>query len=75
MSVFSDMPVVSQDSAPGLVVEAKSLFKRYGASLAMDGIDLQVHPGEIYGLIGPDGAGKSSLLKSVAGVLAHDAGD
>ncbi|WP_295748338.1 ATP-binding cassette domain-containing protein [Undibacterium sp.] len=75
MSVFSDMPVVSQGSAPGLVVEAKSLFKRYGLSLAMDGIDLQVHPGEIYGLIGPDGAGKSSLLKSVAGVLAHDAGD
>ncbi|QJQ07643.1 ABC transporter ATP-binding protein [Undibacterium piscinae] len=69
------MPVVSQGSAPGLVVEARSLFKRYGTSLAMDGIDLQVHPGEIYGLIGPDGAGKSSLLKSVAGVLAHDAGD
>lgn len=75
MKAFSDMPAASQGSAPDLVVEAKSLFKRYGASLAMDGIDLQVRSGEIYGLIGPDGAGKSSLLKSVAGVLAHDAGD
>lgn len=62
-------------NGPGLVVDAQGLFKRYGASLAMEGIDLQVHPGEIYGLIGPDGAGKSSLLKAVAGVLAHDAGD
>ncbi|CAN5815025.1 ATP-binding cassette domain-containing protein [soil metagenome] len=59
----------------GLVVDARALVKRYGDSLALDGIDLQVQPGEIYGLIGPDGAGKSSLLKAVAGVLAHDAGD
>src|SRR5450830_1742309 len=41
----------------------------------MDGVSLQVHEGEIYGLIGPDGAGKSSLLKVIAGVLAQDAGE
>lgn len=57
-----------------LVVQAQGLMKRYGNSIAMDGIDLQVRAGEIYGLIGPDGAGKSSLLKAIAGVLAHDAG-
>ena len=57
------------------VVEVKNLMKRYGDSVAMDGISLQVQAGEIYGLIGPDGAGKSTLLKVVAGVLAHDAGE
>lgn len=59
---------------PKPVVLAHALMKSYGSSIAMDGIDLQVDSGEIYGLIGPDGAGKSSLLKSVAGVLAHDGG-
>lgn len=57
------------------VVSAQALMKRYGNSIAMDGITMQVSPGEIYGLIGPDGAGKSSLLKAVAGVLAHDSGE
>ncbi|NDI85715.1 ATP-binding cassette domain-containing protein [Undibacterium crateris] len=57
------------------LVEANHLVKRYGAHLALDHISLQVRPGEIYGLIGPDGAGKSSLLKAVAGVLAHDEGE
>lgn len=57
------------------LVEANQLVKRYGAHLALDHISLQVRPGEIYGLIGPDGAGKSSLLKAVAGVLAHDEGE
>lgn len=63
----------SASSAP--VVDARELTKRYGDTVAMDGISLQVQAGEIYGLIGPDGAGKSSLLKAVAGVLAHDGGD
>jgi len=58
-----------------LVVDIRNLSKRYGDSIALDGISLQVKAGEIYGLIGPDGAGKSSLLKAVAGVLAHDSGD
>ena len=49
-------------------------MKRYGDCKAMDGVSLQVQAGEIFGLIGPDGAGKSSLLKVIAGVLAHDEG-
>ncbi|MCH8619855.1 ATP-binding cassette domain-containing protein [Undibacterium sp. TS12] len=67
------MQTVATISTP--VVLARALMKFYGNSIAMDGITLQVEAGEIYGLIGPDGAGKSSLLKSVAGVLAHDGGD
>ena len=56
------------------VVRIRGLRKHYRARTAVDGIDLEVQRGELYGLIGPDGAGKSSLMKTVAGVLAHDAG-
>jgi ABC-type multidrug transport system ATPase subunit len=61
-------------SAPSLLVEARGLGKRYGAVTAVDAVELEVRPGEIYGLIGPDGAGKSSLLKAVAGILRFDSG-
>ncbi|MES2114546.1 MAG: ATP-binding cassette domain-containing protein [Pseudomonadota bacterium] len=61
-------------SAPSLLVEARGLGKRYGAVRAVDAVELEVRPGEIYGLIGPDGAGKSSLLKAVAGILRFDSG-
>jgi ABC-type multidrug transport system ATPase subunit len=56
------------------VVRIRGLRKHYRARTAVDGIDLEVRRGELYGLIGPDGAGKSSLMKTVAGVLVHDAG-
>lgn len=60
------------DAAP--VVRVEGLRKRYRKQTAVDGVSLAVQPGEIYGLIGPDGAGKSSLMKAVAGVLAFDGG-
>ncbi|MDK2126873.1 ATP-binding cassette domain-containing protein [Parachitinimonas caeni] len=56
------------------VVEARGFRKRYGAQRAVDGLDLTIHAGEIFGLIGPDGAGKSSFMKAVAGVLQFDGG-
>ena len=62
-------------AADAPVVDLRMLCKAYGRTVALDGISLQVQAGEIYGLIGPDGAGKSSLLKAVAGVLAHDSGE
>jgi ABC-2 type transport system ATP-binding protein len=42
--------------------------------MAVGGVDLEIRKGEIYGLIGPDGAGKSSLMKAIAGVLTYDEG-
>ena len=52
----------------------KQLVKRYGPLNAVAGVDLEVHPGELMGLIGPDGAGKSSLMKAIAGVMSYDQG-
>ncbi len=57
------------------VIKVRSLEKRYRKRIAVDGADLTVERGEIHGLIGPDGAGKSSLMKAIAGVLTFDGGE
>lgn len=57
-----------------LAVSARGFSKRYGKDTAVNRIDLDIHKGEIYGLIGPDGAGKSSFMKAVAGVLSFEEG-
>lgn len=56
------------------VVRVRSFAKRYKKHTAVQGVDLTVRKGEIYGLIGPDGAGKSSMMKAIAGVLTYDEG-
>ena len=56
------------------VVRVAGFVKRYRRRVACEGVDLDLLPGEIHGLIGPDGAGKSSLMKAVAGVLAFEGG-
>jgi len=64
----------SSPLAPALAVRVQGFGKRYRKQLAVSGVELEVRRGEIYGLIGPDGAGKSSLMKAVAGVLAFEEG-
>ncbi len=56
------------------VLRVRGFCKRYRRRSAVEGVDLTCARGEIYGLIGPDGAGKSSLMKALAGVLAFEAG-
>ena len=65
--------VAKTATAPVVVVQA--FHKRYRKHVAVDSVDLSIQPGEIYGLIGPDGAGKSSLMKAIAGVLSFEGGE
>jgi len=59
-------------SSPAIV--ASSLRKHFGAVRAVDGLSFEVYAGEIFGLVGPDGAGKTTALRMLAGVLAADSG-
>ncbi|HZP87631.1 MAG TPA: ATP-binding cassette domain-containing protein [Burkholderiales bacterium] len=56
------------------VIELDRFGKRYRRKRAAQDVSLRVARSELYGLIGPDGAGKSSLMKAVAGVLSYEAG-
>ncbi|MDA8085685.1 MAG: ATP-binding cassette domain-containing protein [Nitrospiraceae bacterium] len=56
------------------VISVREFTKDYKSVRAVRGVSFDVMPGEIYGLIGPDGAGKSSLLKAAAGVLSYNGG-
>lgn len=56
------------------IINITDLCKSYKNKLAVDTVTLTVNRGEIYGLIGPDGAGKSSLMKTIAGVLSFEQG-
>ena len=58
---------------PGVLI--KGLFKRYGDVAAVDGLDLEVKPGELVALLGPSGCGKTTTLRVVAGFLKPDAGE
>lgn len=64
--------VVTPDASS--VLRARGFGKRYGKTVAVDSLDLDIRRGEVFGLIGPDGAGKSSLMKAAAGVLSFETG-
>lgn len=58
----------------GPIVEARELSKRFGDVAAVDRLSFSVQPGEIFGLVGPDGAGKTTTMRMLAGVMRSDAG-
>ncbi len=59
---------------PNAVIDACGLVRNYGAHPAVRCIDLAVSPGELYGLVGPDGAGKSTTIGCLAGLMRPSAG-
>ncbi|MFR9802369.1 ABC transporter ATP-binding protein [Pseudonocardia sp. RS010] len=63
-----------EDSAQHPVIEVRGLVKRFGPVTALDGLDLRVDRGEVHALLGPDGAGKTTALRVLLGLLRPDAG-
>ena len=59
-------------SGESIVIEG--LHKRYGDTVALDGLDITVQPGEILGIAGPNGSGKSTMVKTLAGEVIADRG-
>lgn len=63
---------MAEEVAAAVTVEA--LTKRFGTLAAVDGLNFEVRQGEIFGLVGPDGAGKTTTMRMLAGVLPPDGG-
>src|SRR5712692_7161127 len=63
-----------KSGAPRYRIEMMGLRKAFGATVALDGVDLAVGPGVVHALIGENGAGKSTLMKVLSGVYRPDAG-
>jgi polyether ionophore transport system ATP-binding protein len=57
------------------VISIQGLVKRFGSTVALDGLDLEVGPGEVHGFLGPNGAGKSTTIRILLGLLRADAGE
>jgi ABC-2 type transport system ATP-binding protein len=64
---------LSTDTIPA-AVEVRGLVKRFGRTVAVDGVDLSVTRGSVFGLLGPNGAGKTTLVRMLATLLRPDAG-
>ncbi len=71
-------PPATRDARPGRlagpVLRARGLSKRFGAVIAVDGLDLEVRAGEVHGFLGPNGAGKSTTAGMILGLIRPDAG-
>jgi ABC-2 type transport system ATP-binding protein len=55
-------------------IQTRNLTKRFGEQVAVDHMNLEVHPGEILGFLGPNGAGKTTAIRMICGLLKPDEG-
>ncbi len=59
----------------GIALAARGLVRRFGAVTALDGLSFEVGRGELFGLVGPDGAGKTTAIRALAGLIGVDGGE
>lgn len=67
-------PATPTASSPAIVIETRSLQKRFGAVQALDGLDLSVRSGEVHGFLGPNGSGKSTTIRILLGLARSSGG-
>ena len=73
MTLTAQIPPATR-GAGQLAVDLDSVVKRFGAVTAVDGISLQIQPGEVVALLGPNGAGKTSTVDMLLGLSTPTAG-
>ena len=56
------------------IIEARGIVKRFGGAVAVYDVSISVTPGEVHGLVGENAAGKSTLMRVLAGILTPDEG-
>jgi drug efflux transport system ATP-binding protein len=71
---MTPVPGPRDPAGTAVAIRVRGLRKRYGDLLAVGGIDLEIGTGELFGLIGPDGAGKTSTFHVLGGVMAATEG-
>ena len=59
---------------PGVALATERLAKKYGSQVALDGLDLRVPTGVVYGFLGPNGAGKTTTMRILTGLIRPDSG-
>ena len=60
---------------PTPAIRVTELVKHYGDNLALDYLSMEVRRGEIYGLLGPNGSGKTTAINCILGLLTYDSGE
>jgi ABC-2 type transport system ATP-binding protein len=74
MELLTDRQVSTRPLSRPAAIEAEGLTKRYGQTVALDGLDLSVPTGSILGLLGPNGAGKTTAVRILTTLALPDAG-
>ena len=72
--VAASAPVAVRALSP-VVISARALVKRFGSFTAVDGVSFEVRQGEIFGILGPNGSGKTTAIRMLCGLLSPTAGD
>ena len=72
-ATHSESPVLPRDGAP--IISVHGLVNRFGEQVVHDGLDIEVRRGEILGVVGGSGTGKSVLMHSILGLRRPDAGE
>ncbi len=73
VKIFDAPPTAAPEPVP--IIQTTDLTRDFKKTRAVDGLNLSIQPGELFGLVGPDGAGKTTTLRLLAGLLEISAGD
>jgi ABC-2 type transport system ATP-binding protein len=73
-STVAITPTCEQTTDPDVVMQARDVTRSFGAVHALKGVSIAVRRGELFGLVGPDGAGKTTLIRALAGLIGVQSG-